>query len=121
MNGPQRKLEDTPTAVADEGGVRPAGGGVTVYAFVTFNEGEAQALGEYLAITEPLLEEAGAKIVERVHLTEDVVGKRPGDAVIVVKYPDRAAIDRVFQSKEYKKAIVARDKAFSEYSIQIAS
>ena len=98
----------------------PNEGPVKVFALVTFNEDQAQALARYLEITEPLLQRAGAKIIERFSLEDDVIGKRPAKSVIIVEYPNRQAVDTVFSSPEYQAAIPFRDLAFSTYSVHIA-
>ena len=98
----------------------PSEGPVKVFALVTFNEDQAQALARYLEITEPLLQREGAKIIERFSLEDDVIGQRPAKAVIIVEYPSRQAVDNVFSSPEYQTAIPFRDKAFATYSVHIA-
>jgi uncharacterized protein (DUF1330 family) len=95
-------------------------GPVKVFALVTFNEDQAQALARYLEITEPLLEREGAKIIERFRLEDDVIGQRPAKAVIIVEYPSRQAVDNLFSCPEYQSAIPFRDLAFSTYSVHIA-
>lgn len=92
---------------------------VKVIALVTINENNAYELAKYLELTEPVLERVGAKIVERYMLDQTVVGDRPAKTIIVVDYPSRAAIDKVFSSPEYQKATRFRDAAFSTYSVNI--
>ncbi|MEJ5218285.1 DUF1330 domain-containing protein [Cognatishimia sp. D5M38] len=94
---------------------------VTVVALVSVNEDEPFALGEYFRITGPLLERAGAEIVKRFTVNEVVVGHRPAKTVMIVKYPDRAAVESVFGSPEYQSVKKIRDQAFSEYHVSIAS
>lgn len=96
-------------------------GPVKVFALVTFNEEQAQALARYLEITEPLLQREGARIIERFSLEDDVIGERPAKSVIIVEYPSRQAVENVFSSPEYRSAIPFRDLAFSTYSVHIAS
>ena len=94
---------------------------VRVIALVTINEDQAWALANYLALTEPVLERVGAKIVERYRVHEQVVGNNPATTMIVVDYPSREAIDEVFNSIEYKQAIPFRDAAFSTYSVNVVT
>ncbi|SHG42771.1 DUF1330 domain-containing protein [Cognatishimia maritima] len=94
---------------------------VTVVAMVTFNDDEPLALAEYFRVTGPLLERAGAKITKTFDINEVVVGYRPARKVFIVEYPDKAAVDMVFQSREYKAVIPSRDLAFTEYSVTIAA
>ena len=94
---------------------------VTVVALVTVNDNEPWALGEYFRVTGPLLERAGAEIVQRFAVTEVVVGHRPAKTVVIVKYPDRAAVESVFGSPEYEAIKPMRDRAFLDYHVSIAS
>lgn len=94
---------------------------VTIVALVTINEDEPQALAKYLAVTMPLLEKAGAKIVQRFEVQEMVVGHRPAKTIMVVEYPDRSAIDWVFKSAEYQSVKEIRDVAFLDYQVSIVS
>lgn len=93
---------------------------VTVIAMVTFAEDEIDALRQYLEVTRPLLDRANAKIVKQFTLNEVVVGHRPAKRILIVDYPDREAVDRVFKSREYQELILIRDKAFTTYEISIA-
>lgn len=94
---------------------------VTVVAMVSINDDEPLALAEYFRVTGPLLERAGAKIKKSFNINEVVVGHRPAKTVFIVEYPDKAAVDMVFKSPEYKDVIPSRDLAFSEYSVSIAA
>lgn len=92
---------------------------VTVVALLSINEDDPAALAEYFRITTPLLERARARIVKRFILQEVIVGRRPAQMAVIVEYPDRAAVDMVFQSGEYRSAIPARDRAFLTYEVSI--
>ena len=94
---------------------------VTVVAMVSINDDEPLALAEYFRVTGPLLERAGATIKKSFNINEVVVGHRPAKTVFIVEYPDKAAVDMVFRSQEYKDVIPSRDLAFSEYSVTIAA
>ena len=78
-------------------------------------------LAAYLAATQPLLDSVGARIVRRFAVQEAVVGDRPAQTMIIVEYPDRNAVDRVFKSAEYRAIIPLRDRAFSTYQVSIAA
>lgn len=93
---------------------------VTVLAMVTFAENQRTAISRYLEVTAPLLEQANAKVTKVFDVHEAVVGAQSPKRVIVVEYPDRAAVDLVFNSDAYKALIPTRDKAFSTYEISIA-
>lgn len=93
---------------------------VTVLAMVTFAENQRAALSKYLDVTAPLLERANAKVVKIFDLKDAVVGHQPSKRMIIVEYPNRAAVDLVFDSAEYKALAPIRDVAFSSYDISIA-
>lgn len=94
---------------------------ITVLAMVTIAEDQDAALTHYLDVTPPLLERANASITCMFDLNEAVVGQRPAKRMILVEYPDRAAVDMVFESAEYKALIPTSDIAFSSYDISIAT
>lgn len=94
---------------------------VKVIALVTINEDAPRALARYLEVTTPLLEEVGARITQRFEIGEGVVGDVPGQTVLVVDYPDRAAVDRVFGSAAYAAVRPIRDRAFLDYSVSVVT
>lgn len=93
---------------------------ITVLATITFEDGQNEALTTYLEVTAPLLERAKAQVMQMFDLKEAIVGNGPAKRLIVVEYPDRASVDLVFNSPEYKAIIPIRDKAFSTYEVTIA-
>lgn len=92
---------------------------VTVFAFVTLNEANPRALAEFLRMTAPVMQRAGARVVKRFSILEPVLGRPPYSTVIVIEYPDRAALDMVLSSEDYVRAMPTRDIAFSRYSLTI--
>lgn len=92
---------------------------ITVLALLTVNEDAPQALAQYLEATAPLIETAGAKIIRRYRVQEAVAGSCAAQTAVVVEYPDRAAVDLVFESPAYKAIIPVRDKAFLTYNINV--
>lgn len=93
---------------------------VTVLAIVTFAENQRAALSHYLEVTTPLLERANANVTKMFDLNKAVVGHQPAKRIIIVEYPNRAAVDVVFNSSEYIALIPTRDIAFTSYDISIA-
>jgi uncharacterized protein (DUF1330 family) len=89
---------------------------VRILAFVTLNEANPWALAEYFRILGPVMQRAGAQIAKRFSVIEPVVGRPPFSTLIIVEYPDHAAMDMVLSSKEYQDAIPMRDMAFSSYA-----
>lgn len=94
---------------------------VKVIALVTINDDAPLALAQYLDVTTPLLEKAGAKIIQRFTLNEAVVGKRPAQSVVIVEYPSKEAVSDVFDSTEYQAIKSVRDRAFSNYQVSIVA
>jgi uncharacterized protein (DUF1330 family) len=94
---------------------------VQILALVTINEDQPQALAQYLEATAPLLEAAGAQIVQRFVIGEDIVGQAPSQSVMIVNYPSRDAVDIVFQSDIYRAIAPIRDKAFSSYHVSLVA
>lgn len=94
---------------------------VTVVALVSVNDDAPHALARYFAVTTPLLEKAGAKIVQRFLVSEDLVGAKPAQSMIIVEYPSREAVSLVFDSPEYQGIIEDRDKAFSTYQVSLVA
>jgi uncharacterized protein (DUF1330 family) len=94
---------------------------LTVIAQVTFNEDNPQALAKYLDATTPLLESVNARITNRFRISESVVGESLSEWVLLVEYPDRAAVNSVFNSIEYQEIIPIRDQAFLSYQVSLVS
>lgn len=92
---------------------------ILVFALTTVNTDDLEALGMYLGITKPLLESAGAEIIQGYEISETLIGPDLADMVTIVRYPDRDAIDRVFQSSEYQSLKNIRERAFLSYQIGV--
>ena len=92
---------------------------LTIIAIVAVNDADPMALGEYFGITLPLLERARARIIKRFMLSRALPGKRPAEMALVIEYPDRAALDMVLQSAEYRSAKALREQAFHSYEILV--
>ena len=92
---------------------------VTLIAFVTMNEDNPMALARYLEVTQPLMDRAGARIVQRFKIASTVTGNSTAKTVILTEYPSLEAIDIVFQSPEYDAIKPVRDQAFSSYNISM--
>ncbi len=94
---------------------------VTLIAMVTINEDNPMALARYLEVTQPLMEHAGAKIIQRFQIGKAVMGHSKAKTVILAEYPSPEAVDLVFQSKEYDAIKPVRDQAFSSYDISMVA
>ena len=92
---------------------------VTVFAMLTVNDDNPQALAKYFEITGPLLEAAGARILQRFEIHDVIVGETPAKSVVIVEYPDMEALKSVFESTEYKAITEIRDAAFLTYQVSV--
>lgn len=92
---------------------------VKVLALVSVNEDDPQALAQYFDVTTPLMQRAGAQIVQRFTMQAPVVGTALAQMMILVDYPDEAAVRAVFDSPEYLALRPVRDRAFRTYQISI--
>ena len=92
---------------------------IQVIASLTINPDESDALARYHEATTPLIEKAGARIVQQLELEDPVVGEMPGKILMMIEYPSQEALEGVFNSAEYKSIIPYREKAFLEYNICI--
>jgi uncharacterized protein (DUF1330 family) len=90
---------------------------VKVIALTSVNCAEIEALSTYLAITGPLLEEAGATILERHSIVTTIVGDEMPMTVTIIEYPSIEATDKVFKSAEYGLLKEIRSKAFRHYQV----
>lgn len=93
---------------------------IYVVARIEINPDEPIALAAYLSATGPLLEAAEAKIVGEYTLSEAISGGGSGATIMVVRYPTRDAVNKVFLSEEYRRVMPARDRAFKIYEVSIA-
>lgn len=94
---------------------------VTLLAMTTLRANQTEALELYLSAVLPLVEKAGGKLIERYEVAETIVGESGPKFVSIITYPNEAALERVFQSKEYKAIEGVRESAFSSYSVHILS
>lgn len=92
---------------------------VIVFALTTINPDDLEALSMYLGTTKPLLEEAGAEILQGYEISDTIVGEKLPEMATIVRYPNRAAVDEVFQSAEYQALKEIRERAFLNYQIGI--
>lgn len=94
---------------------------VTVIATTRLRPGldAERALGAYLEIMGPVLQEIGVDLVSRHVLSEPVVGRDVPTYVTMLTYPSEDAVRRLFQGREYQTAIPHRDAAFERYEVAI--
>ncbi len=94
---------------------------VQVVASMAFNPQEPEALQTYFDVAMPLLQKVGAKVAQKIEVRDPVIGVKASEIVMLVDYPSYDAIDRVFESDEYKAVIPIRDKAFLKYNVCIVN
>jgi uncharacterized protein (DUF1330 family) len=75
---------------------------------------------EYQGIAGPLLLQEGGEIILRNKVTKVIAGESQTQMIILAQYPTREAIERIFNSDEYKTIIPLRDKGFSQIDILIS-
>jgi len=93
----------------------------TVLAMTTLNPDEPEAIETYLSITGPLLEKVGAKVISQREILVTLAGEDAPQYVTLIEYPDRNAIEQVFESEAYEMLKPIRDKAFKQYKVCILS
>lgn len=94
---------------------------VYVIACLTPNPDRPDDYQTYIKVAMALLEKVGGKLSQQFPVGDVVVGNKPAETIMVVEYPDIAAVHSLFQSEEYKALIPVRDRAFTTYSVSIVS
>lgn len=94
---------------------------VYVIACLSVNPDANDDYQTYLSVALPLMEKVGGKVTQQFPVGDVVVGDKVAESIMVVEYPNLAAIDALFQSDEYKAIIPVRDRAFSTYNVSIVS
>lgn len=93
---------------------------VQIVAVTSLNADADAALSEYLNIVGPLMQSAGAKILSRFELGDNIAGSDEIQYVSVIEYPDEASVKLVFDSDEYKLLEKVKRQAFSKYQVNMA-
>jgi len=93
---------------------------VQIVAVTSLNSGADTALSEYLNVVGPLMQSAGAKILSRFELSDNIAGSNEIQYVSVIEYPDEASVKLVFDSDEYKLLEKVKRQAFSKYQVSMA-
>ncbi|WP_323766726.1 DUF1330 domain-containing protein [Antarctobacter sp.] len=94
---------------------------VYVIACLTVNPDHDDDYQTYISAAMPLLEKVGGQLSQQFPVGDVVVGKKVAETIMVVEYPDIAAVHALFESQEYQALIPVRDRAFSTYNISIVS
>ena len=94
---------------------------IQVIASLTVNPDAPEALKQYFDTAMPLIEEVGAKVVQKIEIGDSVIGESPSKILMLVDYPSREAVSRVFESVEYRSIEAAREQAFRQYNVSFVS
>lgn len=92
---------------------------VRVVATLEADPDQSAAAEIYFSTAFPLMEKAGGSVVEQFDVGDAVVGEKVGTSIMIIEYPDLAAVDAVFGSDIYASVIPQRDLAFKTYNINI--
>jgi len=85
------------------------------------NPSEPAATQAYLKGVLPLFMGAGGQLVKRLKVTGAVGGKPGYGMVLVMNFESKDDIEAMFESEEYKALIPAREKGFTNMSINFAN
>ncbi|MEL6410426.1 MAG: DUF1330 domain-containing protein [Pseudomonadota bacterium] len=83
----------------------------------SLRSGEQMALDTYLSVVGPLMEKAGARLINRYEVSESLSGSEAPQFVSLVEYPDAEAIRMVFEDPDYLALEPVRETAFSCYEV----
>lgn len=89
----------------------------TVLAMTTLRPGGENALGRYLAVVGPLMDKAGARLISRYEVQQNLSGTDLPQFVSIIEYPDAEAVRMVFESLEYHALKPVLHAAFSRYDL----
>ena len=90
------------------------------YIFVAeINPEGKDALNEYLEKSHVLLVKAGAKIIAKHGIKEQIFGTVPSSIIGMGEFPDEKSLRAHFDSKEYKTLLAVRGKAFKTLQLYI--
>ncbi|MTI32139.1 DUF1330 domain-containing protein [Xanthovirga aplysinae] len=84
------------------------------------NPKESEALTHYLGNVGKLFEQVKAKPVGRYQISEASIGEYTPSAVTVVEFPNKEAVNEVFDSEAYKELLPYREKAFTKLEAYIS-
>lgn len=94
---------------------------IKLIAMTRIKPGAEEALGEYMKVVGPLMQQAGATIVDRFEMNDNVVGSNEVQYLTILEYPDTATVSKVFDSDDYKSLENVKEQAFSYYQVNMAT
>ena len=85
------------------------------------NPSEQESMQAYLKGVLPLLLGAGGQLVKRAKVSGTITGKPPYGMVVVMDFPDREQLEKLFASEAYTALVPSRDKGFASIDICFAA
>lgn len=89
----------------------------TVLAMTSIKADGSEALEKYVSVVTPLMEAAGAKLINRYEVLENLSGSEIPHYVSIIEYPNDQAIRMVFEHPDYHLLKQVKDMAFSRYDV----
>lgn len=89
----------------------------TVLAMTTIKAEGGEALARYMSVVTPLMEAAGARLINRYEVSENLSGSELPKYVSIIEYPDDRAVQMVFEHPDYTSLKEVKDMAFSRYDV----
>lgn len=80
---------------------------------------DAKTFAEYLARAVPMIERFGGRYLTRVGAHDVLDGDWRPNRVVVIEFPDMAAIQALYRSPEYQPLIALRRSAASDVIIAV--
>ncbi|OYX24061.1 MAG: hypothetical protein B7Z10_09960 [Rhodobacterales bacterium 32-66-7] len=74
----------------------------TLLALTSLRPGGDGALHRYLEVVGPLMQTAGARLINRYEVKRTLSGSDLPEVVSIIEYPDTEAVRRVFEAAEYR-------------------
>jgi len=86
----------------------------------TPNPNEIEELKKYVQGVMPLLLDLGGTVVKRSKITDVYHGKQSFVFLLVMDFPSKKTLIKMFESEEYQTLIPNRDKGFTDINILFA-
>ncbi|MGH1338924.1 MAG: DUF1330 domain-containing protein [Aureispira sp.] len=93
---------------------------VNVTIVATINPNGKKELAHYLEKVGLLYKKVEAKSVNKFKITEPLIGDYSPSLVSIMEFPNRKALNDVFESEAYKELLPYREKAFSRLEAYIS-
>ena len=77
----------------------------------------AEEYGEYLRLVKPIVEAHGGRYLVRTEQIAHVGGEWRPDRVIVIRFPDRGALEACFGSEEYRCIAQKREMSVNSSAV----